>query len=400
MKKRILIFIGVLIAFLLLFRIILLIIGQKESEKQAGRPSVAVEAEHVQTGSIREVRQFTGSVFPYYQYVIAPKITGRVLSIDKRIGDSVRRDEILVRIDDAEYQQAVREAEANLRIAQATLREAMSQFELSRQDLDRIRSLQEKEIATASELETATTNFEAQQSRIQLARAQIEQREAALKSAQIRLGYTILKAPEPGYVGDRFLDEGALLAPNNPVLTIIGIDRVIIRAMIIERDYGRIQIGQEAAVRVDAFPGRVFIGKVARLAPMLRESSRNAQVEVDVDNDSLILKPGMFARVDAVIEQRESVRIVPSKAVVTRGDRKGVFLVDEAENIVRFHEVVTGIVTSEKTEIVSPALSGRVVTLGQHLLADGSPVILPRAEEIRERSEESESGEGEKEPLL
>jgi len=74
--------------------------------------------------------------------------------------------------------------------------------------------------------------------------------------------------------------------------------------------------------------------------------------------------------------------------------------VDEAESIVRFHEVVPGIVTSEKTEIVSPALSGRVVTLGQHLLADGSPVILPRAEEIRERSEESESGEGEKEPLL
>lgn len=397
MKKRILIFIGILIASLLLFRIILLIIGQKESEQRRVRPSIAVDTEFVQTGSIREIRQFTGSVHPYYQYVVAPKVAGRILFVHKRIGDSVHRDEVLVRIDDAEYQQAVREAEANLKIAKATLNEALSQFELSRQELDRIRSLQEKEIATASELETALTNFEAQQSRIQLARAQVEQREAALRSAQIRLDYTVLKAPEPGYVGDRFVDEGALLAPNSPVLTVIGIERVIIRAAIIERDYGRIRVGQEAAVRVDAFPERVFIGNVARLAPMLRESSRNAQVEIDVDNDSLVLKPGMFARVDVVIKQSESAQIVPSRAVVTRGEQKGVFLVDEAERIVHYHEVVPGIMTSESTEILLPILSGRVVTLGQHLLAEGSPVILPEDREAQGQTGESESGG--KEPL-
>ena len=383
MKKRLVVIIGALVVAVLLFRIIMLLTkGSGSGGSNFQRQPVAVEVESVRCGPIKEIRQFTGSIYPYYQYAVAPKVAGRILQIRKRIGDWVQRGEVIAQIDDAEYQQDVLEAEAGLKIAQASLTEAQSQFALAGQELDRAQSLQEKGIASSSELDAATTNYDAQQSRLKLAQAQVEQKEAALKSARIRLNYTVLAATEPGYIGERFVDEGTLLAPNSPLMSVIGIDTVIVRTTIIERDYGRIQTGQQAEVSVDAFPFRSFTGRVARIAPMLQQASRMAQMEVEVQNDSLILKPGMFAQVDVVLAQRDSAQIVPSLAVVNREGHKGVFVIDQENSTARYVPIEEGIVTPERTEILSPQLAGLVVTLGQHLLADGSPVILPQPDRV------------------
>ncbi|MBN2416062.1 efflux RND transporter periplasmic adaptor subunit [bacterium] len=378
MKKNVFRLIGIIVLLFLLWRIVMLFVGDSGRRGGgSGRPPVAVEVDSIRTEPIREIREFTGTVFPKYQYIVAPKVSGRILEIRKRIGDWVAAGEVIARIDDAEYQQAVLEADASLRIAKATLAETHSQFALVKQELERVRSLQEKGIASPSELDAALTNFDAQESRLKLAEAQVEQREAALQSSKIRLGYTILSATEPGFVGERYVDEGSLLSPNTAVVKIIGIDDVIVRTTIIERDYGRIRVSQEATVEVDAFPAHPFGGRVARIAPMLQETSRMADMEIEVKNDSLLLKPGMFTRVYVVLSQKESAVVVPSKAVVNHSGQKGLFVIDSTGAAVRFYEVQTGIVTEERTEIISPPIEGLVVTLGQHLLEDGSPVILP-----------------------
>lgn len=298
--------------------------------------------------------------------------------MQKRIGDWVDEGEFIAVMDDAEYQQSVREAEANLKIAQASLIEARSQFDLATQELERVQSLQEKGIASPSELDAANTSYTAQKSRLELAQAQVEQRQAALKSAQIRLGYTTLVATQPGFIGERFVDEGALLSPNSPVVSIVGIDRVIVRTTIIERDYGRIRTGQNCRIKVDAFPNSVFEGHVARIAPVLEEASRVAKMEVEVDNGERILKPGMFAEVRVILSEKERTQTVPSRAVITKNEETGIFVVNKDSSTASYVPVQAGIVSGEKTEIVSPQIEGLVITLGQHLLADGSPVILPK----------------------
>ena len=149
------------------------------------------------------------------------------------------------------------------------------------------------------------------------------------------------------------------------------------RTTITERDYGLIEAGQPVEVTVDAFPSMSFPGRVSRIAPMLQEASRVAQMEVEVRNDSLILKPGMFAGVSVMIASRESAQIVPSEAVVSRGEERGVFVVKGGETVAHYIPVKTGIVTPHLTEILSPRVEGLVVTLGQHLLDDGSFVLLP-----------------------
>lgn len=382
MRRTIIVIIAVVALGIFGWRLFNLITAKlSNSANRMSRPPVAVQVTEVTRSSIREIRQFTGTVEPQYRYIVAPKVSGRIVKIVKRIGDPVRKGEEIARLDDAEYQQAVLEAEANLKIAEASLTEIQGQAELAKQELDRARSLRDKGISSTAELDAAVSNNTAQQSRLKLAAAQVEQREAALNSARIRLGYTILNASEPGFVGERFVDEGALLAPNTPVISVVGIDRVIIGTTIVERDYGRIKIGQESTVMVDAFANERFTGNVSRIAPMLQESSRVAKMEIEVVNTNRILKPGMFARVNVVLESRDSALVVPAQAIVSsRGGKQGsgVFMVEAGERpVAKFVPVETGIVTSDLVEIMSPPLSGLVVTLGQHLLSDGSPLILP-----------------------
>jgi RND family efflux transporter MFP subunit len=378
MKKRnIAKLVGIAFLLFLAYRVVLLVTGGGQGDSgRFGRPQVAVEVDAVRHERIQDRRQFTGSIYPIYQYIVAPKVSGRIITLNKRIGDWVRRGEVIARIDDAEYQQAVLEADANLRISQANLAETRSQFELAKQELDRVQSLQQKGIASPSELDAASTNYEALKSRIELAQAQVEQRQAALNSAKIRLGYTVLRGTEPGFVGERFVDEGTLLAPNSPVVTVIGIDTVIVRTTVIERVYGQIALGQPAEIEVDAYPDRAFGGKVSRLAPMLDEESRVAQLEVEVGNETRLLKPGMFCRVSVVLAESDSAQVVPSQAVVKRGDSDGVFVVDADGSTAHYVPVELGITTPELSEIRSPEIAGRVVTLGQHLLEDGSGVVV------------------------
>ncbi len=376
MKKNLIRIIAIIFILFLGWRIIILVTKSGEKSRKPGRPSVAVLVDSVKYGPIQEINMFTGTVYPLYQYIVAPKVSGRIINIKKRIGDWVRRGEIITRIDDAEYQQAVLEAEANLKIARAALSEAVSQFELSGQEFKRVQSLNEKGIASPSELDAATSNYSAQESRLTLARAQVEQREASLKSAKIRLAYTVLAATEPGFIGERFVDEGNLLAPNSPIVSVIGIDTVIIKTTIIERVYGRIRTGQMAEVEVDAFPTKRFYGKVSQIAPMLQQASRMANIEVKVANDSLFLKPGMFARLRVILEDKKLAQLIPAEALVSRGGENGIFVVESEKKIVRYIPVSPGIITKEKVEILSPKIEGMVVTLGQHLLEDGSPVIF------------------------
>jgi len=377
MSKKIIYGIAGLFLVFLLWRIANLFLAADENQSARGaQPAVAVEVDSVYTGHLIQNRQLTGTILPQYKYVISPKVSGRIIEISKRIGDWVIEGELIARIDDAEYRQSVIEAEANLKISQAGLAEAATNYKLVGQELERVRSLQAKGISSTAELDAALSNFTAQKSRFELAEAQVDQRKSALKSAQIRLSYSVLRASKPGYIGERFVDEGALLAPNAAVVSVLGMDSVIVSTSIIERDYGSIKVGQPAEIKIDAYEQNRFFGSVARIAPMLQETSRVAQMEVEVANDSLLLKPGMFARVIVRIAEKDQAQYVASRALVRKTGILGVFVVDGTEQIARFVPVTTGIASNEYTEVVSPILNGVVVTLGQHLLDDGSPVII------------------------
>ncbi len=351
-------------------------------KNQKGPVAVAVEVKPVITGPIQDIREFTGSLQALSQFIVAPKISGRLKKLYFNIGDRVRQGDPVALLDDEEYHQEVDQALAELEVARANLKESQDTLEITKREYERTVVLRQKKIASESELDTVEARYKSQESKLKVAQAQVIQKEAALKVAEVRLSYTRIKVPPNGenglqVVGERYVHEGAMLAANNPIVSIFDIRSVIAAIHVIEEDYSKIRLGLDADVLTDAYPGRTFSGKVVRMAPLLKEASRQARVEIEIPNLEGLLKPGMFIRAHIQFRQNDHATIIPKDALVKRSEITGVFRVDSAKRVAEFVPVRTGIMSGQQVEILSPPLSGYVVTLGHHLLEDGTPVILP-----------------------
>jgi RND family efflux transporter MFP subunit len=354
-------------------------------ERERRAVPVAVEVMPVKQSTIQDIGYFTGTLHPKSEYIVAPKVGGRLERLYVDIGDRVKRGQLIARLEDAEYLQQVDQARAELEVARAKIEETRSNLGIAEREFQRAKTLREKKIASESELESAEAQFKAQSAMLKVAKAQLAQQEAALKASQVRLSYTQIKASwEDGddyrVVGERFVHEGTMLAPNASIVSILEIGVLTAVVHVIERDYSKIVIGQEAVVTTDAYPGRLFSGKVVRIAPLLRETSREARIEIEVPNPDQSLRPGMYVRIQVEFEKHPDAMVVPMPALIKRQSRDGVFIVDTEKRIARFIPVTVGIANDHWVEVVEPPLTGLVVTLGQHLLSDGSPVILPDSE--------------------
>jgi hypothetical protein len=130
-----------------------------------------------------------------------------------------------------------------------------------------------------------------------------------------------------------------------------------------------------ARVEVDAFPGEDFMGRIARVSPVLDPSTRTAPLEVEISNPQYRLKPGMYARVGIITESHPNALVVPTNAVVDVNGTRGVYL--SVNNVAAFHPVKIGIEGNERTEIIDGVAAGdRVVTTGAAGLRNGDPIIL------------------------
>jgi RND family efflux transporter MFP subunit len=144
-----------------------------------------------------------------------------------------------------------------------------------------------------------------------------------------------------------------------------------------ERDYANLKPGQLIALTTDAYPGEHYSGRIDRIAPVFRKSTRQARVEMTIDNPQHQLKPGMFIRATVVLARVSDATIVPEQALTKRDDRNGVFIVSEDGRSVAWREIKAGIREGDRVQVEGEGLSGRVVTLGQQLVNDGSPITIP-----------------------
>jgi RND family efflux transporter MFP subunit len=348
-------------------------------------PAVAVETASPVVTTLRDIAEFTGTLLPESQYTVAPKVAGRLEKLMVNIGDDVRNGDLVAVLDSAEYGQMVAQAQAELAVSNANLADSRSELDVKQREYDRAKELREQKVASESDLDKAKAESDAAQAKYAVSEAQIKQKEAELKAAEVRLSYASIHASwEDGdertrKVATRFVDEGSMLRANDPIVTIVDLSRVIAVVNVIERDYPDVHVGQEATIATDAYPGRQFTGHVARMAPVLVEASRQARVEIEIPNGDGLLAPGMFVRVRIEFAEHPKVQAVPEIALVRREDKQGVFVVNAADNTVKFVPVATGISAGGLIEITSGEMSGPVVTLGQHLLEDGAKVVMHSA---------------------
>jgi RND family efflux transporter MFP subunit len=162
-------------------------------------------------------------------------------------------------------------------------------------------------------------------------------------------------------------------------VSVVDVSTVIAVINVIERDFPDVLVGQATTLTTDAYGDREFVGKIVRRAPVLREESRQARVEVEIPNPERLLAPGMFVRASIQFAQHDGATVVPLTALARREGIQGVFVADTAAKKVRFEPVRTGFTEGGMVEVVEPQLEGYVVTLGHHLLEDGGTIALPEA---------------------
>ena len=355
--------------------------GEPGKGRKSSRP-IPVEVAQIQHGPIELKRTFSGELEALAEFVVAPKVSGRVERVLVNIADRVKRGLVVAELDNAEYIQAVAQAEADLVVARANLAKAGSDLEIATREFKRTESLLKRGIASDSEFDAVGQDKLAKLAQLKVAEAQKAKAESSLETANIRLGYTKVTAGWTGgneyrLVAERYVDEGQTVAANAPLLLIVELDPIVGVVFITERDYARLRPGQLISLITDAYPGERYQGRIERIAPVFRKSTRQARIEMIIDNPQQQLKPGMFIRATVVLAQLPEATIIPEQALTIRDDRSGVFIVSQDGKSVVWREVKVGIREGSRVQVEGDGLSGRVVTLGQQLVKDGSAIMIP-----------------------
>jgi len=333
--------------------------------------------------TLKDVGTFAGSLLPRSNVQVSARVGSRLERVLVDVGDRVQQGDLLAVLDGEEYLQQVEQARAELEVAQANLENARITLELAGRDLERVKALREKKILSESELDQADAQRRKAEALYAVAEAQVRQKASALKAAELRLSQTEIRAAwQEGsgtrVIGERFAEQGALLRANDPIYSMLDIGTLVAVIQVTEQSYARLRLGQRAEVVADAVPGRALAGSVSRIAPFLREATRQAEVRVEIPNPEATMKPGMPVQITLEFGRRENVPAVPAAALTTRDGATGVFVVDDAEKVARFVPVATGVSDGAWVEVLDRSFAGLVVTLGQHLLEDGAQVTVSR----------------------
>jgi len=340
-----------------------------------GRGQLTVELAPVVHAEVNRELAVVGNLVGDQTVSVVPKTAGRLQEITVKLGDRVTRGQRIAKIEDQEILEQVKQAEAAFEVAKATIRQREADLDLAKTNVERSRSLFQRQLLPQQTLDDSEAKYQSAQASLDLARAQNNQSQSRLDELRINLQNTIITSPVNGFVARRTADPGAFVSANAPIVDVVDIVHVRLVANIVEKDLKQIGVGDSARVEVDAYPGESFMGRIARLSPVLDPATRTAPIEVEIPNDQYRLKPGMYARVGIITESHPNALVVPTNALVDAGGTRGVYL--SVNNVAAFHPVKIGIEGNERTEILDGLADGdRVVTTGAAGLRNGDPIVL------------------------
>jgi cobalt-zinc-cadmium efflux system membrane fusion protein len=196
-------------------------------------------------------------------------------------------------------------------------------------------------------------------------------------------------SPVDGIVGMVYLDQGAEVTPPSPspsmgthLIRVINMDQVKAVVNVVEEELGKIKMGQEAKIKVDAYPDKTFSGNVTLVSPLFNQLTRTTSVEITVPNPEFLLKPGMFAQVEIFLGKKDNLILIPAYTIIQEGEKKSVFVVADGKAISRNVEV--GISQNGWVEIKSGlSENDSLIVAGQYLVKTDEPVkvIAPKGGE-------------------
>ncbi len=358
------------------------------------RVPMTVEVGNVKKGDLSAHLTVVGNLIADQTVDVAPKTGGRLERVTVQLGDRVRRNQVLAKIEDREIVEQVRQAEAALEVSKATIRQREADLKVTEVNFERSKNLYGRQLLAKQALDDAESRYLAAEAQLDLSKAQQGQTESRLDELKINLQNTNVISPVDGFVSKRTMDPGAMVSQNIPIASVVDISKLRLVANVIEKDLRLVNVGDKAVVEVDAYPGEKFYGKIARVSPVLDPSTRTAPMEVEVPNSENKLKPGMYARINLTIEDLKGILVAPKNSIVDFDSKRGVWRPND-ENRAKFFAVELGIEDADQIEIKSGLKEGdRIVTTGATAVKNNDQLVIAGADGARGGGGRGGSGGG------
>jgi HlyD family secretion protein len=353
----------------------------------ATRP-VAVEAGRVGVTEVKRapvVLVAGGYIAAHHKIQLGSKVMGRVAWIGVEKGDRVKKDQVLVRLDDTEYRAQVQQWRGNLQAAEARLQqleagsrpeeiqaaqarweEATANLRKARLDLERIQTLARDGIAskealdnaqsqhdmTVAQLQQALKSYELtklgpRREEIDNARAVVQQARGSLGYAETQLEATVIRSPINGTVLERLVEAGEMVTTmfvgergaKSSVVSLADLNDLQVELDISQNEFARVALGQNCSIVPDAFPDRTYRGRVAEIAPEADRQKATVQVKVRIEKPDQFLRPEMNARVSFEDPKGGQVTVrelrVPKSAVLVLDGKTVVYAVENSRAVLK-----------------------------------------------------------------
>src|SRR5579872_982755 len=281
----------------------------------------------VNKGTVASYVTASGSVNPVVTIQVGTYVSGVIQELPCDFNTRVHKGQLCAKIDPRPYQTVVDQDEADLTSAHAQLQKDQTNVELATITYERNKELLALDSVSKEAYDTANSTYKQALSQVAVDKAAITQRQAALRAAQVNLGYTNIVSPVDGTVVSRNVTQGQTVAASfqTPTLFVIAADltQMQVDASVSESDIGEVGVGNNASFTVDAFPDRTFKGTVAqvRQSPQTVQNVVTYDVVIGGNNNDLALKPGMTAAVRIITDACNDVRRVPNQALRYRPAR-------------------------------------------------------------------------------
>lgn len=272
-----------------------------------------------------------GEIEPRTVVKISADIPGRVVRLAVREGDTVKRGQLLLELDNTQYSSGVQQAQASLVAARARVDRAQASWKVAESAYKRRKQLFERNLLSTQEMDTAENDYVAAQTELATAREEVSRLEAVLTGARDNLSKTTYRSPINGKITALNIEEGEIVVVgtmNNPgtqILTVSDVARMLVKADVDETDVVDVRVGQPATITVDALPDTTFPGTVtevgnsaSRVQTAQASGETNFEVEVLFSETVEGVRPGMTADVEVEVKRANKALAVPIQAVVVR----------------------------------------------------------------------------------
>ena len=347
----------------------------QEKKEDAAKPKVGPVEEVPPAVSVSKVEKkdlvisipLTGTLKAQMEVDISSKTPGRLSSVKVDMGQEVEKGDTLATLENRDTAMSIKQAQAQLASAQA-------QKDQANLDVDRMKKLQESGASTDSEF----TGIKTKQA---LASSSYDAANAMLSLAKENLNNSVLKAPFSGTITKRTANPGQTVSPGLLLFTLHDLSAMILEAGVAERDLGRVQVGQAVNMKVEAYPGESFEGKIKIIGMSLDPATRKIPLQVEFANADKRLLSQMYAKARLQLDTHTGALLIPESALMDPkgnasaegGEAKDVFVVKEG---VAFRKRVTvGAIVDGSCEVLAGLAEGEtVITSGQSLVKDNGKV--------------------------